>query len=191
MLKLLTVAVLDIYTFEPFFLHIYSFFCVFGSSFLRTVFFRFCQLYLLSVAVCLVCVCARHRGCVVAPVVERQDVSLVWVLLVFLHHNKRNLLALYVVTVAVSHHGLLYGLAIVEYHLARDVLFRDRRWLERERCFGLAHRSLPCAWQQVAHLGHGLCGRVAILVAGYARSHIQAKPHGDDAQTDELCSLFP
>ena len=123
MLKLLTVAVLDIYTFEPSFLHIYTFSRVFGSSFLRTVFFRFCQLYLLSVAVCLVCICARHRGCVVAPVVERQDVSLVWVFLVFLHHNERNLLALYVVTVAVSHHGLLYGLAIVEYHLARYVLF--------------------------------------------------------------------
>ena len=41
MLKLLTIAVLDIYTFEPFFLHIYSFFRAFGSSFLRTVFFRF------------------------------------------------------------------------------------------------------------------------------------------------------
>ena len=132
MLKLLTIAVLDIYTFEPFFLHIYSFFRVFGSSFLRTVFFRFCQLYLLSVAVCLVCVCARHRGSVVAPVVERQDVSLAWVLLVFLHHNERNLLALYVVTVAVSHHGLLYGLAIVEHHLARDVLL-DRKSVVRER----------------------------------------------------------
>ena len=41
MLKLLTIAVLNIYTFEPFFLHIYSFFRAFGSSFLRTVFFRF------------------------------------------------------------------------------------------------------------------------------------------------------
>ena len=94
MLKLLTIAVLDVYTLEPFYLHIYSFSRVFGSSFLRTVFFCFCQFYLLFVAVYLVRVCARHRGSAVAPVVERQDVSLAWVLIVILHHKERDLLAL-------------------------------------------------------------------------------------------------